>query len=68
MGSLRWLCALCILLYLRGASLQTLEEELEQVAVANGVVGMSVISVCNGFLTDNFQYGQADMERGINVT
>ena len=68
MGSLRWMCTVCILHCFRGATLQTLEEELNQVAVANGVVGMSVVSVCNGFITDNYQYGQADMERGTNVT
>lgn len=67
MGSLRWMCTACILLCLREASLQTFDEELKRVAVANGVVGMSVISVCNGFITDSYQYGQADMERGINV-
>ena len=52
MGSLRWMCTVCILMCLRGGRLQTLEEELKQVAEANGVVGMSIVSVCNGFISD----------------
>jgi hypothetical protein len=56
MDCLRWVCTVYILLCFRGASLQTLKEELNQVALANGVVGMSVISVCNGFIAiaDNY--------------
>ena len=40
---------------------------MQKVADSNGVVGMSVLSVCNGEILDSFYTGMADIDRGVKV-
>ena len=41
---------------------------MQKVADDNGVVGMSVLSVCNGNVLDSFYSGMADIGRSVKVT
>ncbi|MCB0768545.1 MAG: beta-lactamase family protein [Flavobacteriales bacterium] len=49
------------------ASGQTLSSALQQVASNNGLVGMSVVAICNGQVSDVVHTGYGDLQRGIPV-
>jgi len=46
---------------------QTLQQQLQGVASANGLVGMSVVAVCEGAITDVVHTGLADIGRNVAV-
>lgn len=47
---------------------QTLDNELKQVAQNNNLVGMSVVTTCNGQVSNVFHYGLSDIDRDISVS
>jgi len=46
---------------------QSLQQALGTVANQNGLIGMSVVAICNGQVTDVVHTGQSDLQRGIVV-
>jgi CubicO group peptidase (beta-lactamase class C family) len=46
---------------------QNLQQALGSVANQNGLIGMSVVAICNGQVTDVVHTGQSDLQRGIVV-
>ena len=44
------------------------QDEMQKVADNNGVVGLSVLSVCNGEILDSFYSGLSDIGRNVKVT
>lgn len=42
-------------------------EAMLQVAQENGLIGMSVLAMCHGAYTDEFQMGMADIKRRVPI-
>ena len=55
-----------ILLRILGPA-QTLELDLHAAATAHGAIGMSVVSMCDGVITNSVNIGKSDVTRNIDV-